>query len=116
MNMARHKSLVDEKSRAWARIELVRAQENGARGLRLTCEDKHTWTSDIDPRSEDRAGVRTPRCPRFKKFYATRDILIYRHDASKKCDHKCRRATKPVCVCSCDMLNHGIEAVRTAPA
>jgi hypothetical protein len=109
----KHPSLSTEKTRARARALLARAQEHGARGLRLRCPDGHVWNSDIDPRSEDRAGVRKPRCPKStcKQFYVIRDILRYTHDPNKKGDQKCRRATKPHCICSCSMDNHGIDSM-----
>jgi hypothetical protein len=110
--MPRHASLATDKSRNRARALLARVQEGGARELRLTCEDGHVWNSDFDTKSEDRAGVRTVRCPKrsCRKFYSKREILRYTHDANKKCDHKCKRATKPHCICSCNMVNHGIDS------
>ena len=91
------------------RAYLAGAREQGARTAWLTCEEEHTWASGIDPRSEDHAGVVNPKCRRCGKFYASVRVVEAQYDENVHCDAKCRRATEPKCVCSCNGLYHGVD-------
>ncbi len=99
------------------RAFLAGAREQGARRAWLTCEENHTWASEIDPRSEDRAGVVDPTCGRCGRFYADCRVVEVEHDESVVCGLDCRRATKPKCRCSCGGAYHGVDgALAEAPA
>jgi hypothetical protein len=79
--------------------------------LRLSCLTGHRWVSQIDPGSEDRAGVVDPNCPICQEFYTEYHIVRGTVDESIECVDRCWKADQRTCVCSCGGLNHGIARV-----
>lgn len=105
----RKKSPTTLRDRERNRAALAGARAKGAHTVWLTCENGDTWSSAIDPRSDDRAGAVTPNCPKCNKFYATYRVLKAEFSESQQCGPSCRKALEPECVCICAGVNHGVN-------
>ena len=74
-----------EQLRRW----LAGAHEDGHQRAWLSCAQKHKWTTEIDPGSEDRAGVVDAHCPTCGEFYSMCRLLRVTLDEAVECRSMC---------------------------